>query len=108
MKPTIIQPELAFDMERYSMGPDTWTYWKDLLNEISCIVKVESRQYLEDCIENTTALIAEQGKISYLDAEIDFVAQLDFQGYALYVSKDLRKNQSLGKLLSILENEFQA
>ena len=85
MKKPIIIPELEIDKQSFKLGHKHWKTWKIDYQEIGGKVVIKSRQLLEDCELNRTDLIAEEGDLIFKEKKFPFTAQLDFQGFTLYV-----------------------
>jgi hypothetical protein len=85
MKQPIIEPDFFTGEHRFRLGREGLSRWKSKLQLLSIIVKSKSRQYLEDCEADVTELIAEDGVFIYMGEKFPFVAQLDVQGFCLYI-----------------------
>jgi hypothetical protein len=99
VKRPIVVPELGFHQQRFPVDTTDWESWQEQLQTLGIEVHVKSRQYLENCESQTTDLIAAEGTLSFLGSTFSFTAQIDFEGFALYVG-DLSTATSAARQLS--------
>ena len=87
MKNPIIIPELVFGKESFPLNKNDWESWKNDLENFGVKIVINSRQFLEDCEEKRTDLIAETGDLLFKEKVFSFTAQLDCGGFFLYVGE---------------------
>lgn len=64
------------------------------------------RQYLEDCESRITDLIAIQGTLLFQGSVFPFTAQLDFEGFGLYVGELAAATSAAMKLSTYLRQRY--
>jgi hypothetical protein len=97
LKNPIVTPQLCFFENRFTLTYEEWLSIEQVLISLGCQLLIESRQYLEDCELKRTDIIAIQGVILFKDVKSKFTAQLDSEGFALYVDSHIPK-EFLAKL----------
>lgn len=98
----IIEPEMTFLQERYELPKEEWQDSLSKLTEFEITVEIQAKQYLEDCLEQRTDLIAIQGNLCVDGESLPFSAQLDVQGYGLYVDGQGANSKSFERVKNIL------
>lgn len=101
-KKPIVVPELFPSGDvRFSLTCEQWDNLLSDLNNIGAEIIPSTKQYLEDCEKNVTELIAITGTMTFENTNFEITAQLDLDGFSLYVSKP-NDEQNYKKLLSYL------
>ncbi len=103
---SIIEPDLMFSAHRFPLSSSKLEVSLDEICKLGITSIIQSKQFLEDCIENRTDLIAIQGELNYKEKSFEFSAQFDVKGFGLYVS-GLSSTKEGKELQVILENAFK-
>lgn len=106
-KKPIVEPELFPSGDtRFSLTLEQWNNLLPDLNNIGAKVVPSTKQYLEDCGKNVTELIAINGTIRFEGTDVEMTAQLEVDGFSLYVTKpedDLKYEKLLSYLVKVYE-----
>ncbi|WP_339133264.1 MAG: hypothetical protein WGN25_12300 [Candidatus Electrothrix sp. GW3-4] len=93
-------PELIFAEYMFSLTIEQWdNLLIDFKNQGLENITPTSKQYLEDCKTNETHLIAITGNLDFSGITFPFTAQLDVNGFILYINKPHNKRGFIDKLL---------
>ncbi len=106
MKPIIDPDGLSFDSQRFPLAPGIWQECVEQIRASGVSVTVEAKQYIEYCLEDQTEIIAIQGQLYFKGMYFQFTAQLDVQGYGLYVTGLTHSRDEAEKLRVLLQGIF--
>jgi len=102
LKPIVDTLELR-SSTRFPLNPNTWhEFWAELDSE-DIEVMILSKQFMEDCIESETYLVAMDGVLRYQAEKFDFTAQFDVHGFGLYLY-DMKQVSDAEKQLTTFLN----
>lgn len=107
MQYPIVASEFGFGLSRFKLDVRQWDAWRKRIEEIGVGISVKSRQSLEDCERNVTSLIAEEGSLCLLSSEFKFSAQLDCDGFALYVGGLEARTEAADRLRAYLRANYE-
>ncbi len=108
LKQPIRIPELFVGDERFTLTSSDWGCWLTKLQQLGAEVRVHTRQHLEDCETQTTDIISTQGILIFRGESFVFVAQIDDEGFGLYIEIAARTSVTAKELLSHLHAHFPA
>jgi len=105
-KPIVVPVLFPSGDIRFGLTCEQWDNLIPDLNNIGAEVIPSTKQYLENCEKNVTELIAITGTIKFENTHCEMTAQLDVDGFSLYVSKpddDLNYEKLLAYLVKLYD-----